>query len=97
MFSNFTAYKNFESGILAERLGNAKFTDLYLADNKKSAIQSDKTNLTREDVIFEHALIIGKSDFAAEYPLSFFRNARGVTAPKTDRVLFQYIDFYNFY
>ncbi len=97
IFSNFTSYKNSECGILAERLGNARFTDLRLADNKKCGIQSDKTNLTREDVVFEHALIIGKSAFAAEIPLAFFKNARGVIAPKTDRVLFQYIDFHDFY
>jgi hypothetical protein len=88
VFSNFTAYKNSECGILAERLGNARFTDLKLADNKKGSIESEKTNLTREDVVFEHALIIGKSAFSAEIPLEFFKNTRGIIAPKTDRVLF---------
>lgn len=95
-FKNFTTFKNSECGILSERVGHTVYTDLKIADNRKCGFQSDKTNLTKEDVVIEHATIIGRSAFAADVANNVFNRARGIIAPKTDRVLFQNIDFFDF-
>lgn len=67
-----------------------------MADNKKSNIQFDKTNLTREDVILENALLVGRSRGNFDESLAFFRDSRGITAPKTDRFLARDINFHNY-
>ena len=51
-YNNFTTYKNGESGVLAERMGNVKFKNFLVADSYRAAFQSHLTNYTKEGVTF---------------------------------------------
>lgn len=50
-----------ECGVLAEHMGNAVFRNFTILDSFRSGFQTHRTNFTREDVILEESIIVGRS------------------------------------
>lgn len=61
VYKNHTLYKNGESGLLAEFLGNSIFEGVKLADNYRAGFQAHAANFTQEPVVLRDSLIVGKT------------------------------------
>ena len=97
VFENYTLWRNNECGFLAEDLGYTTLKDFKIADSKKGGVQIHKTNLTKEFVILENALIVGISKGnSPSDPSVYFKDGRGIIAPRTDGFKVDGADFYNF-
>jgi len=96
-FSNFTAWKCSDGGILSEQSGHVTFDTLYLLDNLNFGIQHFVTNMTRENVVVSNAIIVGKSSYASNKAISDFAGNAGIISPKTDGILYSGISFHNYY
>lgn len=65
-FSNHTLYKNGEAGVLAEEMGNSIFEDFILADNYYAGFQAHLSNFTKEEVVFQNSVVIGRTQANSE-------------------------------
>jgi hypothetical protein len=93
-YTNFTTFKNGENGVLAEQLGNALFYNFRVADSYRSAIELYITNFTREQVIIDTWVIVGRSqNNPNEVPIL---NSYAVIAPRTDGFLARNVAVFNF-
>lgn len=96
-FTNYTLWKNKECGFLGEELGYTTISNFRTIDSVKGGMQFHKTNFTKELVVATDSVIVGYSsgngpaDLDAEY-----KNARGVIAARTDGLLVQNVQFFNF-
>ena len=96
VFVNFTSWKNFENGVMAEHLGSVEFRNFMIADSRVSGIQISQANFTREDQVkVNGALIVGISG-NNEGDLTIYNSSVGFTTPRTDNLLVNNILFYNF-
>jgi hypothetical protein len=95
-FDGFTGWKNNRNGAIAERVGDVRFNNFKVADNKLAGIEFSLTSeFGNEMAQIYNALIIGHStnDDDGDY---IWQTPRGIIAPRTDNFLIDNVRFYNF-
>lgn len=60
-FSDFTSYKNGRSGAIASKIGDVRFVNFSVADNKRAGIEASEVMTARNTAVTSGALIIGHS------------------------------------
>ena len=97
VFENFTAWKNFENGVMAEHLGSVELRNFLIAESRLSGIQISQANFTREDETrINGAVIVGISTGNKDDDITRYVSAVGLTTPRTDNLLVKSVSFYNF-
>jgi len=97
VFRDFIAYKNFEHGLLAEKLGSVEFKNFVIAESRISGIQISQTNFSREDEArVNGAIIIGLTQNNTDKDVSRYQDSIGFVTPRTDFLLINNVTFYNF-
>ena len=61
IFSDFTSYKNGRSGAIASKIGDVRFVNFSVADNKRAGIEASEVATARDTALTTGALIIGHS------------------------------------
>jgi len=84
-----------ECGVLAEYMGNAIFRNFVILDSFRAGFQIHQSNYTKEDVVLENSIIVGRSTGNAN-TLAFHLNSRGVILPRTDGFVVRNVAFNNF-
>ena len=80
--------------MLAEHLGNAIFKDFYLLDNFRGGIQLHTANQSREEIICENWVVVGRSaNNPSEVPIL---NTRAFITPRTDGFRARNIEIFNY-
>jgi hypothetical protein len=59
VLDHFTTFANRESGVLGELLGNVKFSNFKVADNKNAGFDCYLANVTKEGPVLDNWLIVG--------------------------------------
>ena len=97
VFENFTAWRNFENGVMAEHLGAVELRNFLIADSRLSGIQISMTSYAHEDETkINGAVIVGLSNGNKDNNTSIYIAAVGLTTPRTDNLLVKNVRFYNF-
>ena len=97
IFSDFTAYKNFEYGLYVDVIGSIEFKNFLIAESRLSGIHISQTNYTNEDqALVNGAIIVGLCENNTEDDSFFYQRAIGFTTPRTDFLLVNNVSFYNF-
>lgn len=76
-------YRNGEAGLLAEQMGNTIFRNLTIADSGKAGMQFHLTNFSKEFVVVQDSIIIGKT-LNNGLPDADLSGTFGVITPRTD-------------
>lgn len=88
-----SAYKNGESGIVVDRVGNSIFRDIILSDNYRAGFQAHSTNFTAEEVVFSNSLIVGKSANGGE---AIDYKTSAIIVPRTNGFKASFLSIFNF-
>lgn len=95
VYTNFVTYKNMESGVLAEYMGNAVFRNFVILDSFRAGFQIHQSNFTKEEVVLTESIIVGRSQGNAA-TLAFHLNSKAVIMPRTDGFAVTNVAFHNF-
>lgn len=96
VFSNFTTWKNIESGFTAEEIGSVEFNNFLIAESGLAGIQISQTNFTSEDqALINGSIIVGLSNNPDPNPTKYNQSV-GIVTPRTDFLLVNNVTFYNF-
>jgi hypothetical protein len=72
------------------------FRDFQVADSKKAAFQTHKTNFTKEGATIENFLIVGQSQGNANTEANYYNGSIGVITPRTNAFYVKNVRFQNF-
>jgi hypothetical protein len=92
-FNGFTGWKNNRNGAIAEKVGDVRFNNFKVADNKLAGIEFSLTVGGNEMARVSNALIVGRTNNSDEVLEA--STPRGIIAPRTDQFLIEGARFFN--
>mmetsp|Transcript_8382 Transcript_8382/g.16636 ORF Transcript_8382/g.16636 Transcript_8382/m.16636 type:complete len:1637 (+) Transcript_8382:5150-10060(+) len=95
IYEDFTAYKCHRDGAIGEKLGDVRWKNFKVADNKIAGLEMTYTSYSKpyETALIYDALIIGAS---ANTDSESLDGAIGLITPQTDGLKVQKVQFHNF-
>lgn len=94
-FSNFTLYKNGESGALVENSGNCVFDNFTIAESVISSATFHTSNMTKEKTTLSNSVLIGMSTQVHDNNSSKY-NGKGIISPRAGDLVLSHVNFYSF-
>jgi len=93
-FVNFTGYKNQRNGAIAERVGDVRWENFKVADNKIAGLEFSLVDTADGLAQINGAVVIGYSANADADDISTF--SHGLITPRTENFQVKNVRFYNF-
>lgn len=94
-FYNYLIWMCSEAGLLAEQTGNTIFNNFTIADSGMAGAQFHQTNFSREFVILQNSIIVGRTTNNGR-PLANLTDVYGIITPRTDGFKASNIAFHKF-
>lgn len=94
-FYNYLLWQNSEAGMLAEEMGNTIFDNITVADSGMTGMQFHLTNFSKELVIAQNSIIVGRSDGNGR-TLANLTGVYGLITPRTDGLKVSNVAFIKF-